>query len=183
MPSRSARSTRSTNPTTRLGDARPRLLVPRGLRRGSGGREGYGPEPRLAGHDEPGHERVLLRRGRVERLAGLVDGQGRPVGRLVLRRLAVAGGGPEAQGPGRHHPLGGHVGLLPRPVPARRHPVGQVYRLLVVPAGAAQPIWPTRPGQQAPPGRRQRGHGPGGHDRGRPAGRGPGGQPEGPDGR
>ena len=96
-------------------------------------------------------------------------------------RLAMARRRPPPQGPRRHRPVGGHVGLLPRPVPARRHPVGQLHRVVVGPPGACDAVRPRGAVGARVPARRAGRARPGGHDRGRPAGRGPGGEPARPD--
>ena len=65
---------------------------------------------------------------RLGRRAALVERQGRPARHLVLLDEPVAGGAAEAEASRGAVHLGGLVGLLPRALPPRRHPLATSIR-------------------------------------------------------
>ena len=76
-----------------------------------------------------GHRRLR----RLGRRAALVERQGRPARHLVLFDEPVAGGAAQAEASRGAVHLGGLVGLLPRALPPRRHPLRLLFELVSAP--------------------------------------------------
>src|ERR1041384_132726 len=70
---------------------------------------------------------------RLGRRAAVVERQGRPARHLLLLDEPVAGRATEAEAPRRAVHLGGLVGLLPRALPPRRHPLRLLLDLVSAP--------------------------------------------------